>query len=522
MDLNKQPIVILDYGSQYTQVIARRVRELHVYCEIHSPCISKETLKAIDPCGIICSGGPESVTSAHHEIVFPKYLLEEDYPLLTICYGMQALIKSLSGQVIEQHLSEFGQAKIQITAPSALLESLGELDSQGGETLNVWMSHGDSVTELPENMLCVAKTEKGAIAAVEHQDKPWYGLQFHPEVTHTPSGKDILSRFVKTVCQAKPSWETHNIIEKAISDIREKVGQDQVVLALSGGVDSSVTALLMKKAIGERLTCLFVDNGLLRLNEVDEVMSTFTQNFGLKVQCIEAKSIFLKALKGVTDPEIKRKIIGETFIQVFKEKALQLGDIQWLAQGTIYPDIIESAVGHGKSAVIKSHHNVGGLPDNVPFNIIEPLSQLFKDEVRDVGEALGLPRALLNRHPFPGPGLGIRVLGEVTEAALSTLQQADHIYIQKIKQAGWYDKLSQAFAVFLPVKSVGVVGDARRHEPVIALRAVETQDFMTARWAPLPYDLLAEISNQIINEIPGVSRVTYDISHKPPATIEWE
>ena len=516
-------ILILDFGAQYTQLIARRVREAGVYCEIHHYSMPEADLKAFNPKGIIFSGGPESTTE-HNSPRAPDYVFNAGVPILGICYGMQTMALQLGGRTESSARSEFGFAEIEITSDNRLLSDLEHSRQQGNVFYhNVWMSHGDKVVEVPAGFTVIAATESAPIAAMMDESRMLYGVQFHPEVTHTDSGQEILNRFVHEICQCGRLWTPANIIEDAIHTIRKQVGNDKVLLGLSGGVDSSVVAALLHRAIGDQLTCVFVDNGLLRLREGDQVMETFAKNMGVKVIRVDAEEIFLAKLAGIEDPEAKRKLIGNTFIEVFDEQATTLGDVNWLAQGTIYPDVIESAgAKHGTAHVIKSHHNVGGLPEEMNLSLVEPLRELFKDEVRNIGIALGLPQTMVYRHPFPGPGLGVRILGEVKKEYCDILRQADAIFIDELHKAGWYQKVSQAFVVFLPVKSVGVVGDARRYSYVLAIRAVETIDFMTARWAHLPYELLEAVSNRIINEIRDVSRVTYDISSKPPATIEWE
>jgi GMP synthase (glutamine-hydrolysing) len=447
-----------------------------------------------------------------------------DVPLLGICYGMQTMAAQLGGVVAGSETSEFGYAQIRRTSPGGLFADLADqTDDSKRQLLDVWMSHGDKVSQLPPNFERIAETDSCPIAGMAHVDKPWFGIQFHPEVTHTTQGENIFTHFVQQICACKTLWTPANIVEDAIRRVQAQVGEDRVLLGLSGGVDSSVVAALLHRAIGDQLTCVFVDNGLLRLNEGDQVMAMFAQNMGVRVIRANAEARFLDKLQGVSDPEAKRKAIGNTFVDVFDEEATKITDVKWLAQGTIYPDVIESAGSKtGKAHVIKSHHNVGGLPDDMALELVEPLRELFKDEVRRIGLELGLPNDMVFRHPFPGPGLGVRILGEVKKEYADLLRQADAIFIEELHRSGWYDKTSQAFAVFLPVKSVGVVGDARRYEYVIAIRAVQTVDFMTARWAHLPYELLEVVSNRIINEISGISRVTYDISGKPPATIEWE
>ncbi|MEM6543825.1 MAG: glutamine-hydrolyzing GMP synthase [Pseudomonadota bacterium] len=526
-DIHASRILILDFGSQYTQLIARRVREIGVYSEIRPWDISEEDIEAFAPTGVILSGSPESV-SAEGAPKAPELLFKQDWPILGICYGMQTMAHQLGGAVACSDHSEFGYAQITTSKDAhehdALLHGIRDhmADDDRG-LLDVWMSHGDKVTELPPEFLCTAETSSCPLAAMSHREKPWYGIQFHPEVTHTVQGKRILERFVLDICKCAALWTPARIVEDAIQRVRNDVGEDKVLLGLSGGVDSSVVAALLHRAIGDQLTCVFVDHGLLRLDEGDQVMDMFARNMGVRVIRCDAEQRFLEKLTGASDPEEKRKIIGNTFIEVFDEEAAKLEGVKWLAQGTIYPDVIESAgASTGKAHVIKSHHNVGGLPDDMELSLVEPLRELFKDEVRQIGLELGLPRDMVFRHPFPGPGLGVRILGEVRKEFADLLRRADAIYLEELHRAGWYEKTSQAFAVFLPVKSVGVVGDARRYEYVIALRAVQTVDFMTARWAHLPYELLETVSNRIINEISGVSRVTYDISGKPPATIEWE
>ncbi|EAQ95943.1 glutamine-hydrolyzing GMP synthase [Congregibacter litoralis] len=522
-DIHASRILILDFGSQYTQLIARRVREVGVYSEIRAWDISEEELREFAPSGVILSGGPESVTEEGSPRA-PACLFEGNWPLLGICYGMQTMAAQLGGEVQGSDTSEFGYAQIRTAGETALLHDIRDhMTDHGDGLLDVWMSHGDKVTALPKDFSCVASTDSCPIAAMAHGSQPWFGIQFHPEVTHTLQGTRILERFVIEICGCEALWTPARIVEDAIARVRETVGGDHVLLGLSGGVDSSVVAALLHKAIGDQLTCVFVDNGLLRLHEGDQVMEMFARNMGVKVIRSDSEALFLDRLAGVSDPEEKRKIIGNTFIEVFDEEAAKIEGVRWLAQGTIYPDVIESAGAKtGKAHVIKSHHNVGGLPEDMALELVEPLRELFKDEVRKIGLELGLPHDMVFRHPFPGPGLGVRILGEVKHAYAEILRRADAIYIEELRAAGWYEKTSQAFAVFLPVKSVGVVGDARRYEYVIALRAVETVDFMTARWAHLPYELLEKVSNRIINEITGVSRVTYDVSSKPPATIEWE
>ena len=522
-DIHSERILILDFGSQYTQLIARRVREAGVYSEIHSYEIDDQKIKDFKPSAIILSGGPESVTSLNG-FRAPELVFNIGRPVLGICYGMQTMAEQLGGKVVSSNLREFGYAQIRARGHSDLLKDIqDETNDEGHGLLNVWMSHGDQVASLPKGFKSIASTDNTAIAAMADEDRKFYGLQFHPEVTHTTQGMKILERFLHEIVGCQSLWTTEKIVDDSIARVKEKVGSDKVLLALSGGVDSSVVAALLHKAIGKQLTCVFVDNGLLRLNEAAQVMETFAKHMGINVIRIDAESRFLKVLKGVSDPEEKRKIIGVEFIKIFEEQAKSLEDTKWLAQGTIYPDVIESAGAEtGKAHVIKSHHNVGGLPDNMKMELVEPLRELFKDEVRKIGIELGLPKSLVYRHPFPGPGLGVRILGEVKKEYADLLRLADNIYIEELREHDLYDDVSQAFSVFLPVRSVGVMGDTRKYDYVIALRAVVTVDFMTAHWAHLPYEFLEKVSNRIINEVEGISRVTYDISGKPPATIEWE
>ena len=522
-DLHSERILILDFGSQYTQLIARRVREANVYSEIHPFDMSAEDIQAFNPKAIILSGGPESVT-IESDIKAPEIIFQLDIPLLGICYGMQTMAAQLGGKVESSTMREFGYARVRARGHTALLKDIqDDMNDEGHGLLDVWMSHGDNVVELPEGFKVMASTDNAPVAGMADEERNFYGVQFHPEVTHTTQGEAILKRFLHQIADCQSLWNMDNIAEDAIRTIREKVGKDKVLLGLSGGVDSSVVAALLQEAIGDQLTCVFVDNGLLRLHEGDQVMETFAEHMGVNVIRVDAENRFLKALAGVSDPEEKRRIIGKNFIDVFEEEATKLKGIKWLAQGTIYPDVIESAGAKtGKAHVIKTHHNVGGLPDDMQLDLVEPLRELFKDEVRKLGLQLGLPKNMVNRHPFPGPGLGVRILGEVRKEYADLLRLADAIYIEELVKQDLYDKTSQTFAVFLPVKSVGVMGDARKYDYVIALRAVETIDFMTARWARLPYDFLETVSSRIINEVAGISRVTYDISSKPPATIEWE
>jgi GMP synthase (glutamine-hydrolysing) len=518
---HSERLLVVDFGSQYTQLIARRIREAGVYCEILPFDAPTQALRDFAPRGVVLSGGPESVTLEDTPRI-PDVVFDLRVPVLGICYGMQALAAQLGGRVQGSDEREFGHARLALEAHSRLLS---DLPAASDGQLNVWMSHGDKVVVMPPGFTRIASTSSAPIAAMADESRGLYGVQFHPEVTHTADGSRIIRRFAREICGCAGLWTPENIVEEAIDDVRRKVGSDRVVLGLSGGVDSSVVAALLARAIGDRLTCVFVDNGLLRLNEREQVLETFRPSnaLDLNLVCVDAEAEFLGKLAGVSDPEQKRKIIGRTFIDVFDREAHRLEGVRWLAQGTIYPDVIESAASKfGKAHVIKSHHNVGGLPERMKLALVEPLRELFKDEVRQIGLVLGLPHEMVYRHPFPGPGLGVRILGEVRKDYADTLRRADAIFIDELREAGWYDKVSQAFAVFLPVRSVGVVGDARRYEHVIALRAVETTDFMTARWAQLPYDLIAHVSNRIINEIAGVSRVVYDVSSKPPATIEWE
>jgi GMP synthase (glutamine-hydrolysing) len=521
-NIHSDRILILDFGSQYTQLIARRIREAGVYCEIHPWNMDDAALRAFAPRGIILSGGPDTVTAAETGRA-PQLVFELGVPVLGICYGMQTMAAQLGGQVESARRREFGYAQVRARGHTRLLRDIEDHTTpEGYGMLDVWMSHGDHVVQLPPGFKLMASTDNAPISGMADEERGFYGVQFHPEVTHTRQGQRILERFVHEICGCGALWTPGNIIEDLIAQVRAQVGQDEVILGLSGGVDSSVVAALLHQAIGDQLTCIFVDTGLLRLHEGDQVMAVFAQHMGVKVIRVDAEARFMTALAGETDPERKRKIIGRAFIEVFEEEAAKLPRARWLAQGTIYPDVIESGAKGGKAAVIKSHHNVGGLPEDMKLGLVEPLRELFKDEVRRIGVELGLPSDMIYRHPFPGPGLGVRILGEVKKAYADMLREADAIYIEELRQADCYDKVSQAFAVFLPVKSVGVMGDERRYEYVIALRAVETIDFMTARWAHLPYELLERVSNRIINEVRGISRVTYDISSKPPATIEWE
>ncbi len=522
-DIHAHRILILDFGSQYTQLIARRVREIGVYCELHPWDMSEDDIRAFAPRGIILAGGPESVHEAGSPRA-PQAVFDLGVPLFGICYGMQTMSEQLGGKVQGSDVREFGYARVDLVGKSRLFDGIEDhMDDDGVFGLDVWMSHGDKVTEIPAGFHILASTPSCPIAAMGDDARGYYGVQFHPEVTHTRQGGRILSRFILEICGCEALWTPSNIVEDAIAQVRAQVGDANVLLGLSGGVDSSVVAALLHKAIGDQLTCVFVDNGLLRLHEGDQVMAMFAENMGVKVIRADAEAQFLGNLEGEADPEKKRKIIGRTFIDVFDAEASKLPNIQFLAQGTIYPDVIESAgAKSGKAHVIKSHHNVGGLPEEMNLKLVEPLRELFKDEVRKIGLELGLPYDMVYRHPFPGPGLGVRILGEVKKEYADLLRRADDIFISELRNADWYHKVSQAFVVFQPVKSVGVVGDGRRYAWVVALRAVETIDFMTARWSHLPYELLEKVSNRIINEIEGISRVTYDVSSKPPATIEWE
>ena len=522
-DIHSDRILILDFGSQYTQLIARRVREIGVYCEIYPWDVSAAEVTEFGAKGIILSGGPESVTATDSPRA-PDTVFTLGVPVLGICYGMHTMAVQLGAQVEASEQREFGYAQVRARGHTRLLAQIeDEVTPEGFGMLDVWMSHGDKVMALPEGFKRMASTDSAPIAGMADEARQFYGIQFHPEVTHTTQGKRILERFVTELCGCAQLWTTANIIEENIQQVRAQVGQDEVILGLSGGVDSSVVAALLHQAIGDQLTCVFVDTGLLRHQEGDQVMATFAEHMGVRVIRIDAEARFLNALAGESDPEKKRKIIGGLFVEIFDEEARKLTQAKWLAQGTIYPDVIESAGSKtGKAHVIKSHHNVGGLPEEMNLGLVEPLRELFKDEVRVMGTELGLPSSMVYRHPFPGPGLGVRILGEVKKEYADLLRLADHIFIEELWRHGWYDKTSQAFAVFLPVKSVGVMGDGRCYDYVVALRAVETIDFMTARWAHLPYEFLDHVSRRIINEIKGISRVVYDVSGKPPATIEWE
>jgi GMP synthase (glutamine-hydrolysing) len=522
-DIHADRVLILDFGGQYTQLIARRVRELGVYSEIFAGDVDGEQIKRFAPKAIILSGGPESVYDAKG-FEAPPEAFSSSVPVLGICYGMQTMAAQLGGQVESSSHREFGAAQVRPTGDSPLLSGLEDnRDAEGRPVLDVWMNHGDRVVAVPPGFKVIGSSDNAPLAAMADERRGFYGVQFHPEVTHTLQGGEILRRFVREISGCAANWATGNIIEDAVARIRAEVGTDKVLLGLSGGVDSSVLGALLHRAIGSQLTCVFVDHGLLRLGEGDQVMATFAQHMGVRVIRVDAERRFLAALAGEADPEKKRKIIGRMFVEVFDEEAAKLEDVKWLAQGTIYPDVIESAGGKtGKAHVIKSHHNVGGLPQHMKLKLLEPLRELFKDEVRKLGVQLGLPKDMVHRHPFPGPGLGVRILGEIHKSHADLLRRADAIYIEELRRHDLYDKVSQAFAVFLPVRSVGVMGDGRRYDYVIALRAVETIDFMTARWARLPYEFLDRVAHRVINEVPGISRVVYDISGKPPATIEWE
>jgi GMP synthase (glutamine-hydrolysing) len=521
-DIHAQRILILDFGSQYTQLIARRVRELGVFSEIRAWDMDDQEIIDYAPNGIILAGGPESVTEENSPRA-PQSVFDLNVPVLGICYGMQTMAEQLGGKVEGSSVREFGYARIKAEGTSALLKDISDHVEDGDKFLDVWMSHGDKVTQMPAGFELMASTESCPVAGMYHAEKNYYGVQFHPEVTHTLQGERLVGHFIHEICGCESLWTPAKIIEDQIARVRAQVGTNKVLLGLSGGVDSSVVAALLHKAIGDQLTCVFVDNGLLRKNEGDAVMDMFADNMGVKVIRSDSAELFLGKLVGISDPEQKRKVIGNTFIEVFDEEATKIKDVHFLAQGTIYPDVIESAASKtGKAHVIKSHHNVGGLPDDMKMDLVEPLRELFKDEVRKMGLELGLPYDMVYRHPFPGPGLGVRILGEVKKEYCEILREADAIFLEELHNFDWYHKTSQAFVVFLPVKSVGVVGDGRRYEWVVSLRAVETIDFMTARWAHLPYELLEKVSNRIINEIEHISRVAYDVSSKPPATIEWE
>ncbi len=522
-------ILILDFGSQVTQLIARRVREAGVYCELHEHDVGEAFIRGFAPKGIILSGSHASVTEETPPAADP-YVFRAGVPVLGICYGMQAMAAQLGGAVENGKVREFGYAEVRARGHSRLLDGIQDrATAEGHGLLDVWMSHGDKVTKLPPGFAVMASNESCPIAGMFDDSRRFYAVQFHPEVTHTRQGRAIYERFVHDICGCDRHWNMPEFVPQAVARIREQVGREEVILGLSGGVDSAVAAALLHKAIGDQLTCIFVDTGLLRLGEGDQVMDTFAQHMGVKVDRVNAADMFYRELAGVADPEQKRKIIGRLFVEVFQAEAKKMPNAKWLAQGTIYPDVIESAGAKTKKAVtIKSHHNVGGLPESLHLKLLEPLRELFKDEVRALGLELGLPREMVFRHPFPGPGLGVRILGEVKAEYAALLQRADAVFIEELRNTRdadgttWYDKVAQAFAVFLPVRSVGVMGDGRTYDYVVALRAVQTTDFMTAHWAELPYDLLGRVSNRIINEVRGINRVVYDVSSKPPATIEWE
>ncbi|MCZ6540025.1 MAG: glutamine-hydrolyzing GMP synthase [Nitrospinae bacterium] len=513
-DIHDQKILILDFGSQYTQNIARKVRECQVYCEIHPCTVDFKTIVAFQPKGIILSGGPASVMEKDSPLVDPK-LFKLEVPVLGICYGMQLITRLLEGKINPAKEREFGRAELMVKVFSHLFKDVHSKSV-------VWMSHGDRIAKLPKGFKATAFTDNSPVAAMENSIDKIYGLQFHPEVAHTQEGQKIIRNFLFNICQCQPLWKVESFADYAIKNIQDQVGNGKVVCGLSGGVDSSVVAVLLHQAIGDRLICIFIDNGLLRSGERQKVEETFREHFQMNLMVIDASKRFLDLLKGVTDPEQKRKIIGNTFIHVFEEEAKKAGDFKFLAQGTLYPDVIESVSFKGPSAVIKSHHNVGGLPEDMELELVEPLRELFKDEVRALGREMGMPDEIISRQPFPGPGLAIRIIDEVTPERISMVQQADKVILEEIKSAGLYKEIWQSFAVLLPVKTVGVMGDARTYENVVALRAVTSTDGMTADWVPLPYELLGKISNRIINEVKGVNRVVYDISSKPPGTIEWE
>lgn len=513
MLMNLQKIIILDFGSQYTQVIARKVREIGVYAEIYPYNITKEKLLSLKPSGIILSGGPNSVYSENAPHPFSE-IFELEIPILGICYGLQLIAYMNNGTVDKSAAREYGRANLIIDKPNKLLEGI--------ESMQVWMSHGDSLKTLPDGFEVIAHTDNSPIAAIQNENKRIYGVQFHPEVHHTIDGKKILNNFARNICGISDTWSTHSFIENTIEQIRNQVGNDEVICALSGGVDSTVLAVLLHKAIGDKLHCLHIDTGLMRLNESKKLMDLFNQHFNMSIELIDGSETFLGRLKGITDPEEKRKIIGKSFIDLFEVGAKRFNNAKWLAQGTLYPDVIESVSVKGPSVVIKSHHNVGGLPEKMGLKLVEPFRELFKDEVRSVGRELGVPEWFVKRHPFPGPGLAIRILGEITQERIDILQRADAIYIEEIRNAGLYDQIWQAFAVLLPIQSVGVMGDERTYESTCVIRAVTSVDGMTADWFPMPYEVLSKISNRIINEIRGINRVVYDITSKPPGTIEWE
>ncbi|VFP85761.1 glutamine-hydrolyzing GMP synthase [Candidatus Erwinia haradaeae] len=516
-------ILILDFGSQYTQLLAKRIRSIGVYCKLLAWHASENEIRAFNPNGIILSGGPESSIS-HDSPRAVNYIFHAGVPILGICYGMQVMAVQLGGVVQSSSQREFGYAQIIVTGNSQLLPPIiHETKIDEKIVMDVWMSHSDHVSQIPSNFIAIAKTETCPVVIMTNEKKHFYGVQFHPEVTHTPQGLSLIKQFVQVICQCKALWTEENIIDDIIQHIKNQIANERVMLGLSGGVDSLVTALLLHRAIGHRLICVFIDNGLLRLGEANQIITMFSNFFGLDIIHIEAEKRFLDALVGIQEPEDKRKIIGRIFVEIFEEEAVKLGNVQWLAQGTIYSDVIESGITSASPAhVIKSHHNVGGLPKNMRLKLLEPLKTLFKDEVRKIGLKLGLSRSILYRHPFPGPGLSIRILGEVKKEYCNLLRSADAILIEELHKADLYHKVSQAFTVFLPIRSVSVIGDNRKYDWVIAIRAVETTDFMTAQWANLTYEFLSVVSNRIINEIHSISRVVYDISSKPPATIEWE
>jgi GMP synthase (glutamine-hydrolysing) len=516
-----QTVLILDFGSQFTQLIARRVRENRVYCEVHPFDLAPAEIERRRPIGLILSGGPQSVYEAGAPRASPE-LFGLGIPVLGICYGMQMIAHLLGGAVVGSNRREYGRAEIAVREPGRLFAGLAPVET-------VWMSHGDRLRQPPPGFRVVAESENAGAVAIEDTERAIYGIQFHPEVSHTVSGGELLRNFLFGICGARGDWRMASFLEEAVAGVRAQVGEGQVICALSGGVDSSVVAALLARAIGESSTAIFVDNGVLRKDEAREVARSLRDGLGVPLVAVDARQRFLQALAGIDDPEAKRKAIGRVFIDVFRAEAARIaaGDsgadgARFLAQGTLYPDVIESVSVKGPSAVIKTHHNVGGLPADLGFELIEPLRFLFKDEVRQLGRELGLPEELIRRHPFPGPGLAVRILGEVTAERVALLQEADAIFLHELRESGWYDKVSQAFAVLLPVKSVGVMGDYRTYESVVALRAVETQDFMTADWAPLPHELLGRVANRIVNEVQGVNRVVYDVTSKPPATIEWE
>ncbi|HUU50242.1 MAG TPA: glutamine-hydrolyzing GMP synthase [Nitrospinota bacterium] len=516
-DIHKEKILVFDFGSQYTQLIARRIRESNVYCEIVPYDISSKKVKKLKPKGIVFSGGPASIYLPKSPVC-DRDIFNLDIPILGICYGIQLMVYLMGGEVEGSKKREYGKIKLQVLDDSDLFYGLGNKS----KSLTVWMSHGDKVTKIPKNFSIIAKTDNSPIAAVRDKKSRLYGLQFHPEVVHTPKGKDILNNFIFRICRCSPEWTMKSFIEYSIQNIKKTAGDKKVVCALSGGVDSSVVALLTHKAVGKELTCIFVNNGLLRKDEEQQVIETFKKNFDIDIHYVDAKMRFLNRLRNVVDPEKKRKIIGEEFISVFEAEAKKFGKVDFLAQGTLYPDVIESTSHRGPSATIKTHHNVGGLPKKMRFKLIEPLKELFKDEVRCLGKELGIPKHILSRHPFPGPGLAVRILGPVTKERIKILQEADAILIEELKKKNLYDDIWQAFAVLLPIKTVGVMGDERTYENAIGIRAVTSLDGMTADWARIPYDVLNKISNRTINEVKGVNRVVFDISSKPPSTIEWE